>query len=440
MNCKFLGFSIAFFCTALMQLSAADSPKLLIKVQTHGDADHLIKTIENYHQNLSQELPFQIIMSTDLEEPTINSTEFTARLKAFPNVTVMSSAGKSKVEAYNQGIKDNIKQFDIVIVSSDQLTPFEKNYDKTISDLFTKEFPDGDGVLNFVNYGNESINEVPVIGKKYFQRFGYIYNPEYQNSAYDRELTFTSRILGKEFLHNQEIYKKIPSAEESTTDAITHDETVFQKRRLNNFDLDEAMLQKMFPKDWSILICTLDERSEPFTFIYNKLHKQIVDNHLEDKVEILFFKDNRENTVGFKRNSLLKESRGSYTNFIDDDDDIHENYVAMIHEKLKNKPDCVSLVGIITFNDQHPTKFIHSVKFNKYFQANGIYFRPPNHLNPMKRSTAIQFLFPAISYGEDTDWAMRISNAKLLHKEEEITIPYYFYKFVADKSVKKEAA
>jgi len=105
-----------------------------------------------------------------------------------------------------------------------------------------------------------------------------------------------------------------------------------------------------------------------------------------------------------------------YVNFIDDDDEVHDNYIAMIHEKLKSNPDNVSLVGVITFNDENPTKFIHSVKFKSYFQANGIYFRPPNHLNTMKRSTAAQFLFPAISYGEDTDWAMRISRSGLLKK------------------------
>ena len=33
--------------------------------------------------------------------------------------------------------------------------------------------------------------------------------------------------------------------------------------------------------------------------------------------------DDREHTIGFKRNSLMQQSRGTYVNFLDDDDDVH---------------------------------------------------------------------------------------------------------------------
>lgn len=180
---------------------------------------------------------------------------------------------------------------------------------------------------------------------------------------------------------------------------------------------------------WSILICTLDEREESFKHIYNKLLFQIKELGLKKMVEIIYCKDNREYSIGFKRNKLLQKSKGKYINFLDDDDDVHDNYIAMIYQKLKKDPDCVSLKGIITFDGQNPRLFIHSIKYNDYFERDNIYYRPPNHLNVIRKSIGIQFNFPEINQGEDLDWAMQIARSGLLKKEIEISEPYYFYQF-----------
>lgn len=198
----------------------------------------------------------------------------------------------------------------------------------------------------------------------------------------------------------------------------------------NFFGINKNTLKKNYPKDWSILICTLEERKEQFKRIYTKLQNQIKANKLEDKVEILYFCDNREFSVGHKRNVLLKESKGLYVCFIDDDDNVHDQYIEIIHDKLKNNPDCVSLWGIYTVNHKNPRLFTHSIKYKTYFESNNIFYRPPNHLNPIRRSIAIQFPFPEISYGEDTNWAMQIARSGLIKTEEEIQTPYYFYEYI----------
>lgn len=182
---------------------------------------------------------------------------------------------------------------------------------------------------------------------------------------------------------------------------------------------------------WSILICTLNEREKSFSYIYSKLLQQIQNAGLENEVEVVYCKDNREHAVGFKRNQLMQASKGKYTNFVDDDDDVHEQYIPMIYGRLLQNPDCVSLVGIYTVNGKNPQGFIHSIAYDRYFQKGNVYYRPPNHLNPMRRSIAIQFAFPEINQQEDTKWAMQIARSKLLQKEEVITEPYYFYLFTS---------
>ncbi len=178
---------------------------------------------------------------------------------------------------------------------------------------------------------------------------------------------------------------------------------------------------------WSILICTLEERVLSFDKLYKNLQKQIEKACLEDQIEVLYFLDNREKSIGYKRNWLLAKSKGEYVSCIDDDDAVHDNYIGMIYEKLLEKPDCISLTGIISYKNEHKRVFIHSLAYTSYYEKDQVYYRPPNHLNPIKRSIAIQFLFPENNYGEDTSWAMQLASSGLLQKEAIIDEPYYFY-------------
>jgi GT2 family glycosyltransferase len=126
----------------------------------------------------------------------------------------------------------------------------------------------------------------------------------------------------------------------------------------------------------------------------------------------------------------MRASQAEYISFVDDDDDVHDLYVPLLYTRLREKPDCLSLHGILTTNGQNPQRFVHSIQYNnKYGQEDGVYVRPPNHLNPIKRSLAIECLFPENNYGEDRAWALALAAKGLLKHELAIEVPYYFYQY-----------
>jgi glycosyltransferase involved in cell wall biosynthesis len=177
----------------------------------------------------------------------------------------------------------------------------------------------------------------------------------------------------------------------------------------------------------SILICTLEERK----LQYDNLRSSLMSQYDSD-VEILSCCDNREMSVGSKRNALLKQSTGEFLVYIDDDDSIHPNYISLILEALQSNPDCVGMTGIITFNGTNPRKFIHSIKVNEWYESNGVYYRYPNHLNPVKRELALQVGFPECNFGEDKNYSDRLK--PLLKTEVMIDTPIYFYNYDDKKS------
>ncbi len=418
-----------------MDAGKAKAPLLLIKMPTRNRPEKFFAMLDKYYAHLSGLIPYHFVISCDEDDATMNNETVIKRCGKYEHLTLDFDDNSCKVDAYNAGINDF--DFDILLVASDDMEPIEYGFDKIIADKMHDNFPDYDGVLNF-NDGNvgAALNTHAVMGKKYFDRFEYIYYPTYKSVFRNEEFTLVSKMLGKEkvfdtilFMHRHpllgtahwdDLYQRSEENKEI-------DRFLFDERRSEKFHVDEQMIKEALPKKWSILICTLQERKASFEKLHTKLILQIESLNLHNEIEIIYFSDNREHSVGHKRNSLLEQSRGEYVCFVDDDDDVHEKYIEMIYERLLKDPDCVSLVGVMTHHGKYPRTFLHSRYYKNYFQVDDVYYRPPNHLNPMKRSIAIQVAFPENSHGEDYDWTNKLAGLELIKTEEALEEPYYFY-------------
>ena len=181
----------------------------------------------------------------------------------------------------------------------------------------------------------------------------------------------------------------------------------------------------------SILIPTLVGREDLFNNLMSILNPQ-----LTSEVEVLIEKDNREMTIGEKRNKLLHRANGEYVCFVDCDDEVSKDYIEKILKAIESKPDCCSLRGVITWNGERPEVFEHSLKYCEW-KTNDTgypkYERCINHLNVVKSSIAKQFKFPEINHGEDRIWSEAIQLSGLLKTESFIDSTLYHYKFIQNK-------
>jgi len=180
----------------------------------------------------------------------------------------------------------------------------------------------------------------------------------------------------------------------------------------------------------SVLIPTLENRRDKFHYISERLASQVRAESAENMVEVLSERDNGEQSLGEKRNALIRRARGRFVVFVDDDDDVNDDYISKICEAIRRHKDidCIGIKGIITFRGRHPREFFHSVNYQDYFSCRHSYFRPPNHLNPILRAIVLRFPFRAVSYSEDVEWALRVQRTGVLRREEFIDTPLYFYK------------
>jgi len=168
----------------------------------------------------------------------------------------------------------------------------------------------------------------------------------------------------------------------------------------------------------SILILSIPTRFDIVKPLFDKLLKQIGDRV---DVEVISLMDNKSLHIYEKRNKLLDIARGSHIAWLDDDDDVSDDYVEVLTRAIKGKP----FVDVISFNQtcylegkkalvfaamEHPHQpVLWDHQANKYKDT----LRRPWHWCVWKTSLAKSELFKeAYDEGgqscEDIDWLERL--------------------------------
>ena len=174
----------------------------------------------------------------------------------------------------------------------------------------------------------------------------------------------------------------------------------------------------------SILICSLRYRSRQLDDLLKVLAPQCQYGESEYHVAL----DDGAMPIGAKRNLLVSKANGKYCCFVDDDDMVDVSYVQQILGAIRNgEPDCVGMCGFLVENGKHRWQFRHSITVSRWCKdkKNHIYFRTPNHLNPIKTEIVRRHPFPEINFGEDHAFSNSIRPD--LKTEVFVERPIYFY-------------
>lgn len=161
----------------------------------------------------------------------------------------------------------------------------------------------------------------------------------------------------------------------------------------------------------SVLVASVVERHGSFTALMNELNKQRdeLGEHAHE-VEFVTHIDNKEISIGAKRQGLLEKSRGKFLCFIDDDDMILQNYLYRIHKAITDHPDidCVGIRGIMYTDGRKLENWKVSSIYNAWMDnVDGFrYVRCIHHWCPVRRDHALAVGFPDFRFGEDHPYSM----------------------------------
>lgn len=181
----------------------------------------------------------------------------------------------------------------------------------------------------------------------------------------------------------------------------------------------------------SILIPTVIERNEDFIKLHAAMVALIRKQKLHHQIEIVYLQDNKEISIGAKRQKLLELAKGDWIVFFDDDDKLYKNYIADIYNAIINNPgiDCIGIVIDMLTNGANPQTCCHRLAYPEWKDnVDGYnYVRNITHRNPVKRQLAMQVGFEDLRFGEDKLYSDKIT--QLCTKEFFIEQPNFLYNY-----------
>jgi len=220
--------------------------KILVKWPTRSRPKKFLETLYVYqHLRSTDNVSFLVTIDADdnkmLQNDVINTLKMWGNLR----YEIMQPAGK--IAAINYGLDKVVDDYDIIVLASDDMVPEVKGWDARIMDDMHQFYPDLDGVLWYNDgYAKDTLNTLCILGRRYYERFGYIYNPEYKALWCDNEFMDVANQLGKQtyfpdiiIRHQHPIWGhgRVDDLNQRDNNLYHEDKRTYERRKSNNFGL-----------------------------------------------------------------------------------------------------------------------------------------------------------------------------------------------------------
>lgn len=178
--------------------------QILIKFPSRGRPERFFKSLDSLYNNIGDKENFHVSCTLDEDDPTMHNDNTIANILSYGNISIEWGLSKSKVHAIN---RDMPEYGDIIIIHSDDMIFTCPSFDEYIRADFNDHFPGLDGILHYPDGDvKEELNTMFICGRKYYERFGFIYNSVYLSLWCDNEALAIAKKLGKHKYINFPLY------------------------------------------------------------------------------------------------------------------------------------------------------------------------------------------------------------------------------------------
>jgi hypothetical protein len=170
--------------------------KILCKFPTRTRPQKFLKTLGDYISKASNNDLIQYLISYDSDDETMTYEVIKQAESLHKNVQLISGTSANKIEACNRDI-EKANDWDIIILISDDMECKAGGWDDRIRGDMKANYPDTDGCLWYHDGAQSFISTLSIIGRKYYDRYNYIYHPSYKSFFCDNEYTEVAASQGK---------------------------------------------------------------------------------------------------------------------------------------------------------------------------------------------------------------------------------------------------
>lgn len=220
--------------------------KILVKIPTKRREKNFFSTLNKFYELSKDKENTHYLITLDNDDEVMNTDAVKVKLNSYSNLTYYYNNSISKLYASNRDL-NKFTEWDILLLASDDTVPIKKGWDSIIRENMIKYYPDTDGTLHFNDgFQGNKLNTFPIVGRKYFNRFGYIQFPGYKSCFADNEFQEVSKMLNKvtyfeeviiEHQHPDWGFGERDLHHQANVTNYAYDCGLFEQRRAINFDI-----------------------------------------------------------------------------------------------------------------------------------------------------------------------------------------------------------
>lgn len=164
---------------------------LLIKYPTRGRPERFFAGLDSIYQNIFDKDSFHVCVTIDDDDTSMSNLMTVAEIMRYGNISVTGGISKSKVDAINRDMPTY--DWDVLMVFSDDMRMTFWGFDKIIKDCMDSLD------LHLCLPEQDEKGAIPVLyiaGRAFYNRFGFIYPPEYKSLFCDVEMMDIAKEMG----------------------------------------------------------------------------------------------------------------------------------------------------------------------------------------------------------------------------------------------------
>jgi hypothetical protein len=214
--------------------------KILCQYPTRGRPELFLTTLKKYKDTAKNNKNITYHVVIDKDDTSMKNIK---NYNITNGVLFIMTESKTKIEAINK--VPDIVNWDILLLVSDDMIPQVNGWDNIIREDMQKYYPDLDGVLWYNDgYAGRRLNTLACMGRKYYERFGYIYHPAYKSLYADNEFMEVANNLKKQTYIDSVIIKHEHPANTGkpyderyriTESFYSEDKAMYEKRKQAGF-------------------------------------------------------------------------------------------------------------------------------------------------------------------------------------------------------------
>lgn len=228
--------------------------KILFKFPSRERPTNFFRGVESITKNVLNTTDYRIYATLDEEDHKMNNDEVKTWMCSINNLEYNFGVSKSKIDACNRDMDKITTEYnwDILVLMSDDMVWHSKGFDEVIRNDMFQAHPDLDGVIHYPDGNREDLITLSIMGRKYYERFHYLYHPLYKSVYCDDEFTAVSKLLGKYAYFNTKLFNHLHPAygashmdnlykKNESSEMHEHDRNNFNQRKQINFNINEAV-------------------------------------------------------------------------------------------------------------------------------------------------------------------------------------------------------